>query len=401
MADGGSGGGDGGNNETQIYFDGDQSTSSTSPGGPPPGDTSTPPPNDAGAGSATGGGDAAPDLLGNLLGDGGIVGNLVGDSGGGLIDSVIGSGKGGGLVDVLPGGGTVDGLANSLLAGGAGDGLVDSLLGSGEGKGVLGSLLGGDGLVSATADAAGGAGNGGDQTGLSLSIGGANGGGASGHDQALIDVNADISLQGNGDGASALGSVLNGHGLLDANVGADNGSGDALVNVNADAGSVLGGSDGPIGSLLGNGDGVGDLGSLLNGQQLLNVDAGSGDGNSDALVNVHADPGDSQIGTDGPIGSLLGNGDSVGDLGSVLDGQHLLNMSPAPSNGSGDALVNVDTSGADAANILGGSGDMGLVAALVGADHLDAVDLPIVDTPQEVSVLEVPVADIHLQPDHA
>ena len=38
------------------------------------------------------------------------------------------------------------------------------------------------------------------------------------------------------------------------------GSGDALINVNADTGPTLGGNNQALGSLLGGGDGIGDLG---------------------------------------------------------------------------------------------------------------------------------------------
>ena len=49
-------------------------------------------------------------------------------------------------------------------------------------------------------------------------------------------------------------------------------------------------NDVTLSSLLGNGEGVGDLGTPLNGQSLLNVNAGPSDAAGDALVNVQADP---------------------------------------------------------------------------------------------------------------
>ena len=200
------------------------------------------------------------------------------------------------------------------------NGLVNSLLGTGEGNGLL-DLLGGHGL--ANVDAGGSAAGNGDHTGLNVDIGSSNSGGATGQGDALINVNAETgstlggsegtlgSLLGSGDGASGLGSALNGQGLLDANVGSAHGSGDALINVNADPVTTLGGTDGTVDSLLGNGDGVGNLASLLNGQGLLDANVGSTQGGGDALINVDADPGPTLDGTDGTVGSLLGNGAGV------------------------------------------------------------------------------------------
>lgn len=415
MADGGSGGGDGagagGSNEEKVMFDGDQTTTSansspppTNGGGiqtnpPPAGATpvnpptehpTAPPPADVGGGSGSGG--------------------SVGDSTGG---------------DGLPIAGIVDGL------------------------------LGGNGLASVSAGSQGG------NPGLSVDVGGANDDGAGGHSHALIDVNANTGSDGalgsvldNGAGIADLGSLLDGQKLVDVHAGSGQGNGDALVNVNADTTSILGGTDGAVGSLLGKGTGAGDLGSLLTGQKLLNVDAGSDQGSSDALVNVHADTGALNT-VDDTVGSLLGNGTALGDPGSLLDGQKLLNVdagpgqgssdarinvhadtgtsdgtsgtlgsllgnsaglgdlgpipsatdlvkvSPEPAGSSGDALVNVDTSGVGGSDILGNSTDMGLVAALTGSDGLAGVGLPLVDGPHEVSVLDIPVVDLHLQPDHA
>ena len=133
----------------------------------------------------------------------------------------------------------------------------------------------------------------------------------------------------------------------------------------------------------------------------MNVNAGPSEGNRDALVNVHADPDTSLGGPDGTLASVLGNGDGVGDLGSVLNGQGLVTVAPEPASGSGDALVNVDTSGIDGTGILGDSTDMGLIAALTGTDGLDGVDVPVSDGPHEISVSDIPVADLHLQQDHA
>jgi hypothetical protein len=430
------------------------------PAAPPPATTFAP--SDSGAGS--GGDGLLGDSFGSsglpILGD---VGGLTGsesDLGSKLpimatVDGLVGSASG--IVDSVLAGGNADGLGGNLPIGSSGTGLVDTLLGGGDGKGVVGSLLGGNALASVTTSDQGA------NPGLNVDIGGANDGGAGSHGHALIDVNANTgsdgalgSVLGNGAGIADLGSLLDGQKLVDVHAGSSQGNGDALVNVNADTASALGaadgtvgsllgkvagmsdagsllngqqllnvdagsgqggsdalvnvhadpsttlgGADGAIGSLLGAGDGVGDLGSVLNGQQLLNVDTGAGDGNSNALVNVHADPDTGLVGTDGTIGSLLGTGDGVGDLGSMLDAQHLVSVSPAPANGGAGAPVNVDTSGVDAANIVGDSGGMGLVAALVGGDNLETVDLPVVDTPHEVSVLDAPIADIHLQPDHA
>lgn len=62
--------------------------------------------------------------------------------------------------------------------------------------------------------------------------------------------------------------------------------------------------------------------------------------------------------------------------------------------------MNVNAGGNNAANVLGDFTDMGLVAALAGQDGLNAIDAPVVDVPQVISVHEMPVADIHLQPEH-
>ena len=99
------------------------------------------------------------------------------------------------------------------------------------------------------------------------------------------------------------------------------------------------------------------------------------------------------------LGSLLGSGDGVGALGSAVNGQELLNVGAGSPNA--DALANVNASGSNAANVLGNSTDMGLVAALTGQDGHNAIDAPVVDVPHDISVNEMPVADVHLQPEHA
>ena len=44
---------------------------------------------------------------------------------------------------------------------------------------------------------------------------------------------------------------------------------------------------------------------------------------------------------------------------------------------------------------------MGLITAQTGTDGLDGIHVPVSDEPHEISVSDIPVADLHLQQDHA
>ncbi|KAF2369017.1 hypothetical protein FHG87_000240 [Trinorchestia longiramus] len=94
-------------------------------------------------------------LLDSVLGSSGLLGGLLGSSGGsGLLSGVLGSGGAGGLLEGVLGG---DGLVGGLVSG-----LVGPLLGGGGGSGILSSVLGGvtgngatAGITSGVAGAAG------------------------------------------------------------------------------------------------------------------------------------------------------------------------------------------------------------------------------------------------------
>jgi hypothetical protein len=271
------------------------------------------------------------------------------DASPGLLDGLLNDGA---IVTNLLG--ASGSIVDSPLGAGDVSGIVGSMLGSGDGKGLLGSLLNGQELGSATVNGDGSAGGAGDHSALTLDIGTSNSdtGGA----LVNVGVNTGPALAGAGDilsselsqgvGGDGLGSVLDGHGLLNLNAGPASGEGDALVNVNTDPSSVLGGSENTLGSLLGNGDGSGSLGTLLNGDGLVSVVAGPGNSAGHALINVNADPG-------------------------------------------------------SAGNMLGNTPDMGLVAALAGQDGQHALGLPVADVPHDISLHEMPVADLHVHADHA
>jgi hypothetical protein len=244
----------------------------------------------------------------------------------------------------------IDGLFNGLLSDGEiANNILDSLLGGGHGKGLLSSLLNGHELASATVNGGGSAAGNGDHTGLTVDIGAANNG------AGLLNIDAnsgstfagDIlsSLLSNGDGGGGFGSALNGQRLLDLNVGPANGDGDALITVNTDPGSTLRGNEGTLGSLFGNGDGGGGIGTLLNANGLVHVNIGSANGDGHSLLSVNANP--------GPVFGGGGNG-------------------------------------------LGNATDMGLIAALTGHDGQHTVGMPTVDVPHDISLHEMPVADLHV-----
>jgi hypothetical protein len=51
--------------------------------------------------------------------------------------------------------------------------------------------------------------------------------------------------------------------------------------------------------------------------------------------------------------------------------------------------------------VLGHDADLSLTAALVGQDASHAVGLPAIDVPTDIVSHDVPLVDVHVQPDHA
>ncbi|MFG6651047.1 hypothetical protein ACGYLM_19500, partial [Sulfitobacter sp. 1A10445] len=316
-------------------------------------------------------------LVGGLVGDGGVIDDLLGDDG--LVGGVLGDN---GVVDVVLGD----------------DGLVGGLVGDG---GVVGGLLGDDGLLGGLL------GGGGSEPTEIVS--------ADLVDAAILDV-PDVLEAGAETVAQVADGVLGDGGLVDSIAGddglvggvlSDDGVVDMVLGDDALAGGLLAeggvvdelvGDDGLVGDVLGDGGVVdvvlgndGLLGSVLGGgspevEDVVPTELPDAtlvevsevlDAGTETVTQVVGDA----LGEAGPIGGIVGNDGVVDDLlandglvGGLLGGEAAEAEEDVPAaveTTLTEVSDAVETAGETVAEVAGDVlGDGGLVDGVVGDDGL-------------------------------